>query len=83
MLDSYMRIIIICVTAIARRYTAPESPMQNLAFNLPRAAAPARPSLPRLRSEDLFRQSHELIIEHQGQEYRLRLTRNDKLILNK
>ena len=40
-------------------------------------------SLPRLRSEDLFRSSHELIIEHQGQEYRLRLTRNDKLILNK
>lgn len=40
-------------------------------------------SLPRLRSEDLFRTSHELIIEHQGQEYRLRLTRNDKLILNK
>jgi hemin uptake protein HemP len=39
--------------------------------------------LPRLRSEDLFRTSHELIIEHQGQEYRLRLTRNDKLILNK
>jgi hemin uptake protein HemP len=40
-------------------------------------------TLPRLRSEDLFRTSHELIIEHQGQEYRLRLTRNDKLILNK
>jgi hemin uptake protein HemP len=38
---------------------------------------------PRLRSQDLFRGTHELIIEHQGQEYRLRLTRNDKLILNK
>lgn len=38
---------------------------------------------PRLRSEDLFRTSHEVIIEHQGQEYRLRLTRNRKLILNK
>lgn len=44
---------------------------------------PLRPPQPRLRSEDLFRDSHELIIEHQGQEYRLRLTRNDKLILNK
>ena len=43
----------------------------------------SRPQLPRVRSEDLFRTSHELIIEHQGQEYRLRLTRNDKLILNK
>ena len=38
---------------------------------------------PRLKSQDLFRGTHELIIEHQGQEYRLRLTRNDKLILNK
>lgn len=53
-------------------------------LSLPRSAAPNRAaSLPRLRSEDLFRSSHELIIEHQGQEYRLRLTRNDKLILNK
>ncbi len=38
---------------------------------------------PRLKSEDLFRGTHELVIEHQGQEYRPRLTRNDKLILNK
>lgn len=37
----------------------------------------------RLYSEDLFSNTHELIIEHRGQEYRLRLTRNDKLILNK
>lgn len=57
--------------------------MQSLSLNTPRSPVPARPSLPRLRSEELFRQSHELIIEHQGQEYRLRLTRNDKLILNK
>ena len=38
---------------------------------------------PRLRSEDLFRSGCELIIEHRGEEYRLKLTRNDKLILNK
>lgn len=44
---------------------------------------PSRAPAPRLRSEDLFRNTHELIIEHQGEEYRLRLTRNDKLILNK
>ncbi len=37
----------------------------------------------RLRSEDLFRNGAELIIEHRGEEYRLKLTRNDKLILNK
>lgn len=38
---------------------------------------------PRLKSEDLFRSGCELIIEHRGEEYRLKLTRNDKLILNK
>ena len=43
----------------------------------------ATPSKPRLRSEDLFRSASELIIGHRGEEYRLKLTRNDKLILNK
>lgn len=55
--------------------------MQTAPLSLPRRPGPMR--LPRLRSQDLFRDSQELIIEHQGQEYRLRLTRNDKLILNK
>jgi hemin uptake protein HemP len=31
----------------------------------------------------LLRESRELVIEHLGQEYRLRRTRNDKLILTK
>lgn len=57
--------------------------MQTAILNVVRPSLPARAQLPRLRSEDLFRSSHELIIEHHGQEYRLRLTRNDKLILNK
>ena len=57
--------------------------MQTAILNVVRPSLSERPQLPRLRSEDLFRSSHELIIEHQGQEYRLRLTRNDKLILNK
>ncbi len=55
----------------------------TLNLPLPRRPQPLRMSSPRLRSEDLFRGTHELVIEHQGQEYRLRLTRNDKLILNK
>ncbi|MDO9454298.1 MAG: hemin uptake protein HemP [Stagnimonas sp.] len=46
-------------------------------------AQPQQPNKPRLRSEDLFRNGCELIIEHRGEEYRLKLTRNDKLILNK
>ena len=57
--------------------------MQTAPLSLPRRPGLLRHVLPRLRSQDLFRDSQELIIEHQGQEYRLRLTRNDKLILNK
>ena len=49
----------------------------NPTFRRPRAPTP------RLKSEDLFRDTHELVSEHHGEEYRLRLTRNDKLILNK
>lgn len=37
----------------------------------------------RVDSERLLSGGHELVIEHAGQEYRLRLTRNDKLILTK
>jgi len=51
-------------------------------LSLSRRPPTARPT-PRLRSDELFRGTHELVIEHHGQEYRLRLTRNDKLILNK
>ena len=57
--------------------------MQTAPLSLNRRPGLLRHVLPRLRSQDLFRDSQELIIEHQGQEYRLRLTRNDKLILNK
>ncbi len=57
--------------------------MQTATLNIVRPSVSPHPQLPRLRSEDLFRSSPELIIEHQGQEYRLRLTRNDKLVLNK
>lgn len=37
----------------------------------------------RLCSPALFRGGRELVIIHQGQEYRLRITRADKLILTK
>ena len=46
------------------------------------AAAPA-PAQCRVDSRLLLRESRELVIEHLGQEYRLRRTRNDKLILTK
>ena len=35
----------------------------------------------RIHSRDLLGERRELIIEHQGREYRLRLTQNGKLIL--
>lgn len=38
---------------------------------------------PRWRSIELFGTAREVVIEHAGEEYRLRLTRQDKLILTK
>ncbi|MDD5578576.1 MAG: hemin uptake protein HemP [Methylobacter sp.] len=38
---------------------------------------------PRLQSTELFSVGREVIIEHAGEEYRLRLTRQGKLILTK
>lgn len=37
----------------------------------------------RVQSIDLFRGNRRLIIEHQGEEYCLQLTRNERLILTK
>ena len=37
--------------------------------------------LPRVSSAELLGAHGELIIEHQGREYRLRITQNGKLIL--
>ncbi len=39
--------------------------------------------LPTLDSQRLFDGHRELIIQHQGEIYRLRITRHDKLILTK
>jgi len=38
---------------------------------------------PRITSRSLFGASSEVVIEHDGQEYRLRITRHGKLILTK
>lgn len=37
--------------------------------------------VPRISSKELMRHQSELIIEHDGREYRLRVTHNGKLIL--
>lgn len=40
-------------------------------------------SVPCLRSEELFGRTREILIEHGGAYYRLRLTHSNKLILTK
>ena len=42
-----------------------------------------KPGLQRVSSWDLFRGARNLIIVHNGEEYRLRITRLGKLILTK
>lgn len=49
----------------------------------PEAQAPQAAGAPRYASSDLFRGQSEILIEHQGAEYRLRITRSGGLILNK
>jgi hemin uptake protein HemP len=50
-------------------------------------AAASRPAVhapaPCLRSEELFGRTREILIEHGGAYYRLRLTHSNKLILTK
>ena len=50
----------------------------------PEPASPAEATIDRqLPSAALFQGRREIIIVHRGQEYRLRITRADKLILTK
>jgi hemin uptake protein HemP len=46
-------------------------------------AGTARGPLRRIDSDTLLQREREIVIVHRGQEYRLRLTRSDKLILTK
>ncbi len=61
--------------------------MNDQPSRAPRPAASADPTAPavaarrRIQSEQLLGGANELVIEHQGREYRLRLTQNGKLIL--
>jgi hemin uptake protein HemP len=41
------------------------------------------PQVRRVESATLFGRGHEVVIVHRGQEYRLRITKSDKLILTK
>ena len=46
-------------------------------------AAGTSPAVRRISSQSLLDGGRELVIQHRGSEYHLRLTRNDKLILTK
>lgn len=46
-------------------------------------SAPSFADLPTLDSQNLFALTKEIRITHGGEEYRLRLTRNNRLILTK
>lgn len=60
----------------------PRAPARPHAASAP--AGPSRPAAPhRLDSRQLLGGGNEAVISHAGQEYRLRRTRNDKLILTK
>lgn len=50
---------------------------------LNRVLPQAQATLPTLQSNHLFALSKEIRIQHEGEEYRLRLTRNNRLILTK
>lgn len=59
-----------------------ETPRQPFAPRAAHAAEPA-PATRRIVSQRLLEGARELVIDHHGNEYHLRLTRNDKLILTK
>jgi len=67
----------------------PKSNDRNSSPTRPQPAAPgARPaagvtSQGSVTSRQLFAGRRELLIEHEGQTYRLRITQQNKLILNK
>ena len=62
-----------------------ENPLSNVPAgdDTPQTELGADARHKRIDSSRLLAGSRELVIDHAGQEYRLRLTRNDKLILTK
>lgn len=59
-----------------------EAPVTNPESNQSEPA-PADKGPVRVSTTKLFGKEHELLIEHEGELYRLRITKNNKLILTK
>lgn len=58
-------------------------PTANPAFATPLSKLDSASSRGAVSAELLFCGAKEIVIRHQGDDYRLRITRNDKLILTK
>lgn len=80
-----MRIIIICSNMDA--HTKSETHMRDIPMPLPVSrdvvVPPHSSELKRLSSEELIGPAREVLIRHAGCDYRLRITRQGKLILTK
>jgi hemin uptake protein HemP len=59
----------------------PEGPLPEGSLSDP--GTRTEDKLPRVRSPQLFGGSNRLVIDHEGQEYVLLITRNGKLVLNR
>ena len=75
LINNKMRSILVCIR-IQMKQNAPPSPLQ------PVTPLPASPR-PRVDSESLLQGAATLEIDHGGQLYLLRVTRENKLILTK
>lgn len=67
---------------ITQEYTTEQTKM-NAPFSLFTRHTESAHALPMLHSNNLFALGREIRIMHAGEEYRLRLTRNNRLILTK
>jgi len=63
--------------------TTLKTPLRTAEIRSPVAEMARGPAIPLLRSEDLFGKAREILIEHSGGFYRLRVTHSNKLILTK
>jgi hemin uptake protein HemP len=64
-------------------HTQPKTPLRTAEVRSPAAEVTRAPAIPLLRSEELFGKAREILIEHSGGFYRLRVTHSNKLILTK
>ena len=58
-------------------------PVRNADVSPPASEVTRGPAVPCIQSNTLFARSREILIEHSGCYYRLRLTHSNKLILTK